>query len=139
MNANFWNKAAGLYDFFETVYNGKVYREFPLKVAEFIKEHYDQAVFMTAAKIGELLDISESTVVRFASGLGFEGYPAFQAELADWVKNKLNTVEIKLVIVTHKPTFFIFLPQTIALPKTLPKSIKLKNGINARFIPFLLY
>lgn len=36
MNANFWNKAAGLYDFFETVYNGKVYREFPLKVAEFI-------------------------------------------------------------------------------------------------------
>ena len=62
------------------------------KIAQFIKEHYDQAVFMTAAKIGALLDISESTVVRFASGLGFDGFPDFQNELADWVKNKLNTV-----------------------------------------------
>lgn len=62
------------------------------KIAEFIKEHYDQAVFMTAAKIGAMLDISESTVVRFASGLGFDGYPDFQSTLAEWVKNKLNTV-----------------------------------------------
>ena len=62
------------------------------KIADFIKEHYDQAVFMTAAKIGAVLDISESTVVRFASGLGFDGFPGFQEELADWVKNKLNTV-----------------------------------------------
>ena len=49
------------------------------KIAEFIKEHYDQAVFMTAAKIGAILDISESTVVRFASGLGFDGFPDFPA------------------------------------------------------------
>ncbi len=62
------------------------------KIADFIKEHYDQAVFMTAAKIGSVLDISESTVVRFASGLGFDGFPGFQEVLADWVKNKLNTV-----------------------------------------------
>lgn len=62
------------------------------KIAQFIKEHYDQAVFMTAAKIGAVLDISESTVVRFASGLGFDGFPDFQEVLADWVKNKLNTV-----------------------------------------------
>ena len=62
------------------------------KIALFIKEHYDQAVFMTAAKIGAVLEISESTVVRFASGLGFEGFPEFQSVLADWVKNKLNTV-----------------------------------------------
>ena len=62
------------------------------KIAGFIKEHYDQAVFMTAAKIGQVLDISESTVVRFASGLGFHGFPEFQEVLADWVKNKLNTV-----------------------------------------------
>ena len=62
------------------------------KIAGFIKEHYDQAVFMTAAKIGAILDISESTVVRFASGLGFDGFPDFQSVLADWVKNKLNTV-----------------------------------------------
>ena len=62
------------------------------KIAGFVKEHYDQAVFMTAAKIGSILDISESTVVRFAFGLGFDGFPDFQSTLADWVKNKLNTV-----------------------------------------------
>ncbi len=62
-------------------------------VANFIFDHYDQAVFMTAAKIGEELGISESTVVRFASCLGYAGYPEFQASLAEWVKNKLNTVQ----------------------------------------------
>lgn len=48
---------------------------------------------MTAAKLGEELSISESTVVRFASGLGYEGYPEFQKALADWVKNKLSNVQ----------------------------------------------
>lgn len=62
-------------------------------IATFIREHYDQAVFMTAAKMGERLSISESTIVRFASGLGFKGYPEFQEELANWVKNKLNSVQ----------------------------------------------
>ncbi len=62
-------------------------------IARFIKEDYDQAVFMTAAKIGEKLMISESTVVRFASGLGYDGYPEFQKKLAEWVKNKLNVVQ----------------------------------------------
>lgn len=62
------------------------------KIASFIKEHYDQAVFMTAAKIGEVLEISESTVVRFASALDFDGFPDFQKTLAAWVKDKLNAV-----------------------------------------------
>ena len=62
-------------------------------IARFSKEDYDQAVFMTAAKIGEKLSISESTVVRFASGLGYDGYPEFQKKLAEWVKNKLNVVQ----------------------------------------------
>jgi len=62
-------------------------------IARFIKEEYDQAVFMTAAKIGERLNISESTVVRFASGLGYDGFPEFQKKLAEWVKNKLNVVQ----------------------------------------------
>ena len=48
---------------------------------------------MTAAKLGETLGISESTVVRFASGIGYEGYPEFQKALEDWVKNKLNSVQ----------------------------------------------
>ncbi len=62
-------------------------------IANFIYDHYDQAVFMTAAKIGEELGISESTVVRFASYLEYTGYPEFQASLAQWVKNKLNNVQ----------------------------------------------
>lgn len=62
-------------------------------VASYISDHYDQAVFMTAAKLGETVGVSESTVVRFASGLGYDGYPEFQKELESWVKNKLNTVQ----------------------------------------------
>lgn len=62
-------------------------------IAAYIMDHYDQAVFMTAAKMGKELNISESTVVRFASGLGYEGYPQMQQALAVWVKRKLNTVE----------------------------------------------
>lgn len=63
------------------------------KIGAFILEHFDQAVFMTAAKIGETLEISESTVVRFASGIGCAGYPEFQKELEECVKNKLNSVQ----------------------------------------------
>lgn len=62
-------------------------------IAKYISDHYDQAVFMTAAKMGETLGISESTVVRFASGIGYTGYPEFQASLEEWVKNKLNSVQ----------------------------------------------
>lgn len=62
-------------------------------IAAFITDHYEQAVFMTAAKLGETVGVSESTVVRFASGIGYDGYPEFQKELEDWVKDKLNTVQ----------------------------------------------
>ncbi len=62
-------------------------------IALFIQDHYDQAVFMTAAKMGEQLGISESTVVRFASGIGYDGYPEFQKALEEWVKNKLGAVQ----------------------------------------------
>lgn len=62
-------------------------------IASFISEHYDQAVFMTAARMGEALGISESTVVRFASGIGYEGYPEFQKALEECVKSKLNSVQ----------------------------------------------
>ena len=63
------------------------------RIASFILEHYDEAVFMTAATLGASLGISESTVVRFASGLGYDGYPEFQKALEEWVQSKLNTVE----------------------------------------------
>lgn len=62
-------------------------------IASYISEHYDQAVFMTAAKLGETLGISESTVVRFAFGLGYEGYPEFQKALEDCVKGKLSSIQ----------------------------------------------
>lgn len=62
-------------------------------VANYISEHYDQAVFMTAAKLGEVLRISESTVVRFATAIGYRGYPEFQKALEECVKGKLNDVQ----------------------------------------------
>lgn len=63
------------------------------KIAVFIMDHYEQAAFMTAAKVGNAVGISESTVVRFACTLGYDGYPEFQDALADWVKSKLNSVQ----------------------------------------------
>lgn len=62
------------------------------KIATYIMDNYDQAVFMTAAQLGKEVEISESTVVRFASGLGFEGYPEFQHALEGWVKGQWNNV-----------------------------------------------
>ena len=51
------------------------------KLADFIREDYDKAAFMTAAKMGEEVGVSESTVVRFATALGYEG---FKGRLARW-------------------------------------------------------
>lgn len=62
-------------------------------IAKYILEHYDQAVFMTASKLGETLGISESTVVRFASGIGYDGYPQFLKALEECVKGKLGNVQ----------------------------------------------
>jgi DNA-binding MurR/RpiR family transcriptional regulator len=63
------------------------------QIAQFIIEHYDKAAFMTAAKIGETVDVSESTVVRFASFLGYSGFPELQKALQVLIKNKLTTVQ----------------------------------------------
>lgn len=62
-------------------------------IADYISKHFDQAVFMTAAKLGETLGISESTVVRFAAGIGYDGYPQLQKALEECVKGKLNNVQ----------------------------------------------
>lgn len=63
------------------------------KIAEFISSHYDRAAYLTAAKLGESVGVSESTVVRFAYELGFEGYPAFQRALQEAARNKLTAVQ----------------------------------------------
>ena len=63
------------------------------KLADFIRNEYDKAAFMTAAKMGEEVGVSESTVVRFAMALGYEGYPEFQKALVEVVKNRLNSIQ----------------------------------------------
>ncbi|WP_458458340.1 MurR/RpiR family transcriptional regulator [Pseudobutyrivibrio sp.] len=60
-------------------------------LANYIIDNYDKAVFLTAAKLGEIIGVSESTVVRFASFIGYKGYPEFQQALEGLVRNKLNT------------------------------------------------
>lgn len=63
------------------------------KLASFITEHYDIAVFMTAARLAEVVDISESTVVRFATALGYDGYPEMQATLKEIVRHRLTSTQ----------------------------------------------
>jgi len=76
-----------------------IQRQFPKlskgqkRIAQFIIEHYDKAAFMTASKMGAQTNVSESTVVRFANSLGFEGYPQLQRSLQDIIKTKLTTVQ----------------------------------------------
>ncbi|AAK79814.1 DNA-binding MurR/RpiR family transcriptional regulator [Clostridium acetobutylicum] len=62
-------------------------------IAEYILKHYDKAAFMTAARLGVSVGVSESTVVRFANELGFSGYPKLQKALHELIKNKLTTVQ----------------------------------------------
>ncbi|HEY8888808.1 MAG TPA: MurR/RpiR family transcriptional regulator [Clostridium sp.] len=62
-------------------------------IAEYILKHYDKAAFMTAAKLGCSVGVSESTVVRFANELEFSGYPKLQKALQELIKNKLTTVQ----------------------------------------------
>ncbi|WP_459482161.1 MurR/RpiR family transcriptional regulator [Clostridium saccharoperbutylacetonicum] len=62
-------------------------------IAEYILKNYDKAAFMTAAKLGISVGVSESTVVRFAIELGFSGYPKLQKALQELIKNKLTTVQ----------------------------------------------
>ena len=69
------------------------------RLATYITDNYDQAVFLTADKLGKAVGVSESTVVRFAMFLGYRGYPEFQQALAAFVKNELNSV--RRMEVTH--------------------------------------
>ncbi|ABN51941.1 MAG TPA: MurR/RpiR family transcriptional regulator [Hungateiclostridium thermocellum] len=62
-------------------------------IANFIINHYDKAAYMTAAKLGEEVGVSESTVVRFANEIGFDGYPKLQKVLREMNKSKLTAVQ----------------------------------------------
>ena len=63
------------------------------RIADYIETEYDKAAFMTAAKMGKTVDVSESTVVRFAVSLGFEGYPEMQKAMQEMVLNRLTSVQ----------------------------------------------
>lgn len=63
------------------------------RLADYVRQNYDKAVFLTAARLGEIVGVSESTVVRFATQLGYKGYPGFQKALEELVRNKLNSIQ----------------------------------------------
>lgn len=63
------------------------------KIAAYVLDMYDEAVFLTAAKVGEAIGVSESTVVRFAMALGFDGYPEYQKALGECIKGKISKMQ----------------------------------------------
>ncbi len=63
------------------------------RIANYILENFDKAAFMTASKLGVIAGVSESTVVRFAADLGYDGYPEMRKALQEMIKNRLTTVQ----------------------------------------------
>lgn len=63
------------------------------RIGRYILDHYDQAAFMTASKLGKLTEVSESTVVRFAAELGYDGYPAMQKALQEMARSRLTSTQ----------------------------------------------
>ena len=62
-------------------------------IGQYMLEHYDKAAYLTASKLGAVVRVSESTVVRFANELGFEGYPELQKSLQELIRTKLTSVQ----------------------------------------------
>ena len=63
------------------------------RIAEYILQNADKAAFLTAKKLGQIVEVSESTVVRFAAELGYEGYPGMQRALQELVRGRLTSVQ----------------------------------------------
>lgn len=62
-------------------------------IAKYILNNYDKAAFMTAGRLGKIVGVSESTVVRFASELGYDGYPSMRKALQEMIRNRLTSVQ----------------------------------------------
>ena len=62
-------------------------------IANYILENYDKAAFMTASQLGKTVEVSESTVVRFATEIGYDGYPGLQKALQEMIRNRLTAVQ----------------------------------------------
>ncbi|MDL2237777.1 MurR/RpiR family transcriptional regulator [Christensenellaceae bacterium OttesenSCG-928-K19] len=63
------------------------------KISDYIMKHYDKAAFMTAAVMSEIVGVSESTIVRFAYSMGYDGYPKMQKDLQEVIQNKMTTIQ----------------------------------------------
>ena len=74
-------------------HSGKKLSKSHRRIAECIVSHYDKAAFMTASRLGEYVGVSESTVVRFASALGYDGYPQLQRALQELAKTHLTAAQ----------------------------------------------
>ena len=61
--------------------------------AEYIIKHCDKAAYMTAAQLGKSAGVSEATVVRLASRLGFSSYRELQRNLREVIRNRVNSVQ----------------------------------------------
>lgn len=73
--------------------SGKKLSKSHRRIAECIISHYDKAAFMTASRLGEYVGVSESTVVRFASALGYDGYPQLQKALQELIRHRLTAAQ----------------------------------------------
>ena len=77
-------------------HSGKRLSKSHRRIAECIVTHYDKAAFMTASKLGEYVGVSESTVVRFAAALGYDGFPQLQKALQELIRDKT------VLIIAHR-------------------------------------
>ena len=73
--------------------SGKKLSKSHRRIAEYIAQYYDKAVYMTASRLGEMAGVSESTVVRFAVAMGYEGYPQLQQSLQELVRHRLTATQ----------------------------------------------
>ena len=74
-------------------HSGKRLSKSHRRIAECIVTHYDKAAFMTASKLGEYVGVSESTVVRFAAALGYDGFPQLQKALQELIRHRLTATQ----------------------------------------------
>ena len=74
-------------------HSGKKLSKSHRRIAECIVNHYDKAAFMTASRLGQYVGVSESTVVRFATALGYEGFPQLQKALQELIRHRLTATQ----------------------------------------------
>lgn len=96
------------------------------QIANFIVENYDKAAFMTACKLGKTVGVSESTVVRFAAELGYDGYPEMRKALQEMIRNRLTSVqriEVSKELITNSNVLKDILTSDIEKLRTTLESV----------------